>query len=204
VIAHLRGTLADKGVDHIVVDVGGVGFEVNISLQTLEALPPAGEPVTLLTHLAVREDALTLFGFATADERAAFELCTSVQGIGPKLAMAILSSLAPAELARAVRSGDHARLVRIPGIGKKTAERLVLELRDKIERAGLGAQVAGARPRSPTEKAGVPAQVASALANLGYRAQDAERAAQMACDEAAPETPVAELVKRALRALAEP
>jgi holliday junction DNA helicase RuvA len=199
VIARLRGALVEKGIDHVIVDVGGVGFHVVVSLQTLAELPQAGQPVTLTTRLLVREDALTLYGFGTDDERIAFELCTSVQGIGPKLAMSILSTLAPAELSHAVRGGDHARLTRIPGIGKKTAERMVLELRDKFDRAPLGAAA-----RAPVkERTALSAQVASALVNLGYPPRDAERAADAACETAAG-APVAELVKRALRALAEP
>ncbi len=199
-IARLRGALAEKGIDHVIVDVGGVGLRVSVSLQTLAELPAAGQPCALLTQLVVREDSLTLFGFATPEERAAFDLCTSVQGIGPKLAMAILSSLSPSELASAVAGGDHARLTRIPGIGKKTAERIVLELRDKIERAGLG----GGRPGAARahEPQGAAAQVASALINLGYRPADAERAAETATANAQGAS-VAELVKKALRALAE-
>jgi Holliday junction DNA helicase RuvA len=199
-IARLRGALAEKLIDRVVVDVGGVGLSVTVSLQTLAELPAAGQPVTLLTYLQVREDALTLFGFATDEERTAFELCIGVQMIGPKLAMSILSALSPQELGAAVRSGDHARLTRIPGVGKKTAERLVLELRDKVEKAGLG----GARvdARGPSEKPSGAAQVASALVNLGYRETDAARAAEQAY-ASSPSAPVAELVKRALRALAE-
>jgi holliday junction DNA helicase RuvA len=201
-IARLRGSLVEKLIDQVVVDVGGVGFRVAVSLQTLAELPAVGQPVTLLTYLQVREDALLLFGFVTDEERTAFELCIGVQMIGPKLAMSILSSLAPHELGAAVRAGDHARLTRIPGIGKKTAERLVLELRDKVEKAGLGGGGARGEARLPAERPTAAAQVASALINLGYRPADAERAAEKAC-AASPGAPVAELVKRALRALAE-
>ena len=200
-IAHLKGTLADKGVDRVVVDVGGVGFQVIVSLHTLAELPAAGESVALRTELLVREDALTLYGFGSDEERLAFSLLTSVQGIGPKLAMACLSALAPSDLARAIRSGDHARLTRVPGIGKKTAERLVLELRDKLDAVPLTKGVA----RAPADAArSTPAaQVTSALVNLGYRLEDAERAADRAL-EAASDAPMTEMVKRALRALAEP
>ncbi|HZS39934.1 MAG TPA: Holliday junction branch migration protein RuvA [Polyangia bacterium] len=200
-LARLRGTLAEKSIDQVIVDVGGVGFRVAVSLQTLAELPAVGQPVTLLTHLQVREDALTLFGFSTDEERTAFELCIGVQMIGPKLAMNILSSLAPHELGAAVRAGDHARLTRIPGIGKKTAERLVLELRDKVEKVGLGAGPRG-EARAQSERPTASTQVASALVNLGYRPADAERAADQACAASAG-APVAELVKRALRSLAE-
>jgi len=192
-LARLRGTLAEKSIDQVIVDVGGVGFRVAVSLQTLAELPAVNQPVTLLTYLQVREDALTLFGFATDEERTAFELCIGVQMIGPKLAMNILSSLAPHELGAAVRAGDHARLTRIPGIGKKTAERLVLELRDKF--------VGGGAPTAAKKAGGAPA-VTSALVNLGYKPTEAERAADKAA-AAHPGASVADLVKAALRQLAE-
>jgi Holliday junction DNA helicase RuvA len=193
-ISHLRGTLADKGIDHVVVDVSGVGLRVTVSLQTLGELPPTGGPVQLLTQMIVREDALTLYGFLTADERRAFELCMTVQQVGPKLAMSILSTLNPDELAGAIAGGDVARLQRIPGVGKKTAERLALELRDKFERPGRPALVAVKVPSS--------GPVLSALVNLGYKPAEAERAVDQVLT-AHPSAPVPELIKRALRALAE-
>ncbi len=195
-IAQLRGTLVEKGIDHVLVDVGGVGFRVAVSLNTLATLPSVGHTAQLHTQLIVRmnaEDVLLLVGFATSEERAAFDLITSVQGIGPKLAMSILSTLEASELARAVRAGDHARLTRIPGIGKKTAERLVLELRDKF--TATPAPATGKRPL------GAPA-VSSALINLGYKPAEADRAAEQAA-AAHPGAGVAELVKAALRILAE-
>ncbi len=191
-IAQLRGTLVDKGVDRVVVDVGGVGYGVAVSLNTLAALPSVGQTALLHTELIVREDSLSLVGFATVDERAAFHLVTGVQGIGPKLAMSILSTMDPAELGAAVREGDHARLTKIPGIGKKTAERIVLELRDKF--AGGGAATA---PKPSGSNA-----VVSALVNLGYKPAEAERAANEA-NKAHAGAGVAELVKAALRLLAE-
>jgi Holliday junction DNA helicase RuvA len=195
----LTGSLVEKGADHVILDVNGVGYRVNVSLQTLAELPPAGGSARLLTHLAVREDALTLFGFASAEERQAFELCTSVQGIGPKIAMAILSQLAPSELAEAVRLEDVARLRRVPGVGGKTAERIVLELRDKIDKSGIGPRVV----KPAVAKSGaLQVQVASALVNLGYKPAEADRAAESAVG-AGPPGAVADLVKRALRALAE-
>jgi Holliday junction DNA helicase RuvA len=197
-IAQLRGTLVEKGIEHVILDVGGVGFRVAVSLNTLATLPATGQQAQLLTHLVVRinaEDVLLLVGFATADERAAFDLLTSVQGIGPKLAMAVLSTLDAAELAHAVRDGDHARLTRIPGIGKKTAERMVLELRDKFNAVSTPA-----RPARPS--GGTAAVVAAALTNLGYKPNEAERAAEKAA-AAHPGAGVADLVKAALRTLAE-
>jgi Holliday junction DNA helicase RuvA len=195
VIAHLRGTLADKSIDHVVVDVGGVGLRVTVSLQTLAELPAAGSPVQLLTQMIVREDALTLYGFLTAEERSAFDLCMTVQQVGPKLAMSILSSLSPQELALAVANEDVARLQRISGVGKKTAERLALELRDKFEKP-VGKVTSTASKGTPS------GPVLSALVNLGYRPQEAERAVDEVV-AANPTAPVPELIKRALRALAE-
>jgi Holliday junction DNA helicase RuvA len=200
VIAQLRGTVLERGVDHVVLDVGGVGYLVTVSLHTLSALPAAGQTARLFTYLQVREDAMTLFGFATDEERTAFELCISVQQVGPKLAMSILSTLQPAELAAAVAAGDHARLQRIPGVGKKTAERLTLELRDKFEKAGITRRPAVERPAA--ERSQSAQAVASALVNLGYRAAEATRAAEDAVESAAG-APVADLIKRALRRLAE-
>ena len=191
-IAMLRGTLVDKGIDHVLIDVAGVGYRVAVSLNTLAALPSVGQSATVHTELIVREDSLSLVGFATIDERAAFDLVTSVQGIGPKLAMSILSTLEAPELARAVRDGDHARLVRIFGIGKKTVERLVLELRDKF--------VLGAIATAP--KISGSTAVISALVNLGYKPAEAERAFGEA-QKAHPGAGVADLVKAALRILAE-
>ena len=189
----------EKGFDHVVVDVGGVGLRVTVSLQTLAELGPTGGGCALLTHLIVREDALTLYGFSTAEERSAFELCMTVQGVGPKLAMSILSTLSPSELATAVVNEDVARLQRISGVGKKTAERLALELRDKLDKAGLTARPHGVATQVPKTASG---PVVSALVNLGYKPAEAERAV----DEVAaayPTAPVPELIKRALRALAE-
>jgi Holliday junction DNA helicase RuvA len=199
VIASLDGVVKERGLDHVVVDVGGVGLRLSVSLNTLGQLPQVGGRAQLLTHLQVREDALTLYGFVSAEERTAFELCLSVQQVGPKLAMSILSTLDPGELAQAVRSGDHARLRRIPGVGQKTAERLALELRDKLDKAGLSAARASSTARPPGKLAG---HVSSALVNLGYRAGEAERAAAEA-EQADPAGTVEQLLKRALRALAE-
>jgi holliday junction DNA helicase RuvA len=190
-IALLRGAIMEKGIDHVLIDVSGVGYRVAVSLNTLASLPPVGATATVHTELIVREDSLSLVGFATVDERAAFGLVTGVQGIGPKLAMSILSTLEAGELARAVRDGDHARLVRIPGIGKKTAERLVLELRDKFTAATATAP-----------KLAASNTVSSALVNLGYKPAEAERAAAEA-QKTHPGAGVADLVKAALRTLAE-
>jgi holliday junction DNA helicase RuvA len=199
-IAKLSGTLADKGLDAVVVDVGGVGYLVSVSLQTLQALPPQGQPVALLTYLQVREDALQLFGFATAEERHAFELCISVSGVGPKLALATLSGLEPDALAEAITRGDVARLQRIPGIGKKTAERLVMELRDKFGPARGSGRGAAAGAIRATGLAGPAGDVAAALQRLGYRPQDAEKAAEAALAQE-PGAALDVLLRKALRSL---
>lgn len=202
-IAQLAGTLALRGLDAVVVDVGGVGFSVAISLHTLSSLPQTGQPVRLLTHMVVREDALLLYGFATEDEREAFQLCVSVSGVGPKLALAALSGLDPAGLALAIRQGDVARLQRIPGIGKKTAERLVVELRDKFHAPSREAREGG-RGTAAGVAAGpgsaLRADVVTALCNLGYKPADAERATDQAQRDE-PSAPIEQVLRRALRAL---
>jgi Holliday junction DNA helicase RuvA len=216
VIAQLAGTLVDKGLDAVVVDVGGVGYHLHISLATLQAMPPVGQPVRLLTYLQVREDALTLYGFATASERRAFELCLSVTGIGPKLALAALSGLGAAALSDAIVAEDVGRLVRVPGIGKKTAERMVMELRDKFKPqspkamgsrgAALGSAAKGANSSEGTgPQAAIFSDVASALCNLGYKSADAERAVaqvlESASGDGAAVPAIEEVLRRALRAL---
>lgn len=198
-IAHLQGTIASRGLDHVVVDVAGVGYHLLVSLQTLAALPAVGATARVLTYLHVREDALTLFGFASEDERHAFHLCLAVQGIGPKLAMSILSTVEPTELERAIAAQDHARLTKIPGIGKKTAERIVLELKDKMHPRPL--MVAGQK-NAAASIGDVESSVISALMNLGYRAPEAERATRDAKAHHA-QGSVEQLLKEALRRLAE-
>ena len=189
-IAMLRGALVEKGIDHVLVDVGGVGYRVAVSLSTLAALPAVGHTATLHTELIVREDSLSLVGFATVDERAAFDLVTGVQGIGPKLALSILSTLEPHQLAAAVRAGDPARLTRIPGIGKKTAERLVLELRDRLPVA-VALTKAGTTPGS---------DVLNALMGLGYN----DREAQAAVKQLPPDLALTDAIRQALKLLAKP
>jgi Holliday junction DNA helicase RuvA len=202
-IAQLRGTLVEKSFERVVVDVGGVGYAVIVSLQTLAELPAPGREVTLRTHLHVREDAQLLFGFASDLERRAFELCLGVSGIGPKLAMAMLSAMRPEALADAIRRGDLARLSKTPGVGRKTAERLVVELRDRVGKLGAEAAdgaAADADQGTPGRLEGVAQTVASALVHLGYRQPEAERAAR---DSSAgrEREPLEVLVKEALRRL---
>jgi len=199
VIGRLAGRLARKSPGAVLVDVGGVGYQVLVPLSTFYALPSEGEPAVLEVSTQVREDAIQLFGFATERERELFELLITVSKIGPKLAVGILSGMAVGDLAAAISAGDVARLSTVPGVGAKTAERLVLELRGKVlppaERehpaapAGLGAG----------EREAVDDAVA-ALANLGYRAKDAERAVGRAAREGA--RTIEDLIRRALSVLA--
>src|SRR5512140_3389707 len=146
-IAFLRGTLLEKHPNQVIVDVGGVGYDVAIPVSTFSALPEAGKQVELRVHTHVREDAMALFGFASADEKTLFEKLIGVSGIGPKLAVTVLSGLPVADLIASIRQGLVEQLVRIPGVGKKTAERIVLELRDKLEM--LGAAAGAATAQSP-------------------------------------------------------
>lgn len=172
-IAQLRGTLADKRPNQVLVDVGGVGYLVFIPLSTFYALGELHAEVTLLTYTHVREDALALYGFLTAHEKHVFELLISVSGVGPALALKILSGMTADDLAPAIRAGDLVRLTRIPGVGRKTAERIVVELRDKM--AAMGVQET--EPSSATLSS-VAADVVSALLNLGYDKRDAEQAVE--------------------------
>lgn len=177
-IASLRGVLLEKHPNQAVVETGGVGYDVTIPVSTFSHLPDAGTGVMLRIHTHVREDAIALFGFLTQDEKALFEKLIGVGGIGPKLAVTILSGLAAPDLTNAIRRGEVERLVRIPGIGKKTAERMVLELRDKLP------ALAGEEVASPTRAADalspVDQDVLSALMNLGCARPQAEAAVKKA------------------------
>lgn len=182
-IAHLRGVLLEKHPNQAIVDVQGVGYELTIPVSTFTSLPDAGGDVKFRVHTHVREDAISLFGFSTRDEKILFEKLISVSGIGPKVAITALSGLPAAELIAAIRTGDLAQLVRIPGIGKKTAERIVLELREKLDLlAGAAAATAGA----PKPKPGFTTDeedVISALMNIGSNRQSAEGAVMKAKSE---------------------
>lgn len=169
-IAHLRGVLLAKHPNQAIVETHGVGYDVVISVPTFSELPAAGAEVSLHIHTHVREDALSLYGFLRLAEKHLFEKLITVSGIGPKLAITILSGMPADEMVGAIRSGDVARLTRIPGIGKKTAERMILELRDKLPAPGREAEVSLAAA-SPVEE-----DVLSALANLGYQRAAAEKA----------------------------
>jgi holliday junction DNA helicase RuvA len=173
VIAYLRGALLEKKPSRLIVDVGGVGYDVQVPLSTFYVLGEPGAEVTLRVHTHVREDALALYGFATALEQALFEKLIGISGIGPKLALAVLSGIEPLDLIRAVRLQDVARLTAIPGVGKKTAERIGLELKDRLP-AALQETDRAAAPPAPEDR--LRGDLLSALLNLGYQRAAAERA----------------------------
>ena len=178
-IAHLRGILLEKHPNQVIVEAQGVGYDVTIPISTYSLLPETGAEVKLRVHTHVREDAIALFGFATADEKLLFEKLIAVGGIGPKLAVTVLSGLAAGDLIDAIRSGEVQRLVRIPGVGKKTAERMVLELRDKLEGIG-GGQPATKAPTQSKPFSDLEHDVLSALINLGCQRGSAEVAVRKA------------------------
>jgi Holliday junction DNA helicase RuvA len=190
-IGRLTGQLVDKNPPQITVDVGGVGYEVDVPMSTFYSLPGLGDKVSLLTHFVVREDAQLLYGFASAGERETFRQLIRISGVGPRTALSILSGLSVAELAQAVTAQEAGRLIKVPGIGKKTAERLLLELKGKLG-ADLG-PVGGASVRSDAQ-----ADILQALIALGYSEKDAAAALKAL----PPDVGVAEGIKAALKALA--
>ncbi|MFY9551997.1 MAG: Holliday junction branch migration protein RuvA [Thermoanaerobaculia bacterium] len=192
-IGRLTGRLASKAPDHVLLDVGGVGYLVHIPLSTFYELPEQESPASLWVHTHVREDALALYGFLTERERALFLLLLGVAGIGPRVALTVLSGMPPSELVEALRSQDVRRLVAIPGVGKKTAERMVLELAEKA------ANLPGETP-AKTASAVAADDVVSALVNLGYRKNEAERAVDASARAGAPKE-FGEFLKEALRRL---
>ncbi len=172
-IAQLRGTLDDKRPNQVVVDVGGVGYLVHIPLSTFYALGDLHSSVTLLIYTHVREDTISLYGFLSAREKHLFELLISASGVGPVLALKILSGMSVDDLVPAIRAGDLARLTRIPGVGRKTAERMIVELRDKLAAMEVPEQAI-----QPAAVTGTAADVVSALLNLGYERRAAEQAVE--------------------------
>ena len=197
-IGLLRGRLLDKRPNQVILDVGGVGYLVAVPLSTFAALGELHAEVTLLIHTHVREDALALYGFLSAREKHLFELLLGASGVGPSLALKILSGMNVEELVPAIRTGDLARLTKIPGVGRKTAERMVVELKDKLE-----AVAAEAEKPTAASPAGVEADVRSALTNLGYD----ERTADAAVKEATIQTGTAsfeKLLRASLSALSAP
>jgi Holliday junction DNA helicase RuvA len=185
VIGRLSGKLGAKNPPQILVEVSGVGYEVDVPMSTFYALPSTGGSVTLFTHLVVREDAHTLYGFASAEERSVFRQLIRVSGIGPRTALAVLSGMSVSDLAQAIALQDAGRLIRIPGIGRKTAERLLLELKGKL------AEAVG----EPTTERG--ADVVNALVALGY----SDKEALVAVKGLAPDMPLAEAIRAALKTL---
>ena len=197
-IANLRGRILDKQPNRLIVDVNGVGYDVAVPLSTFYGLGDTGSDVTLRIRTYVREDTLALFGFATRLEQELFERLIGVSGIGPKVALAVLSGIEPRELIRAIEAGDLARLTSIPGVGKKTAERIVVDLKDRLPHAR------GETDAVPGETVEVPAlkdDVLSALVNLGYHRPLAEKAVTAAL-KAAPDADFERTLKQALRELA--
>ena len=192
-IARLSGILAETSADTAIVDVGGVGYLVHTSARTLDALGPVGGEVLILTELQVREDAWTLFGFGSVAERDAFRALTSIQGVGGRLALAILSALSPDELARAVSQDDKAMIGRANGVGPKLAARIANELQGKLGVAGLGASLA------PAPRGGAASDALSALGNLGFKPAEASAAVNAAQDELGPDAGLAALVRLARR-----
>ena len=170
-IGQLRGRLTDKRPNQVLVDVGGVGYLVQVPLSTYAVLGELHTEVTLLIHTHVREDALSLYGFLSSREKHFFEMLLSASGVGPSLALKILSGMSVEELVPAIRGGDLARLTKIPGVGRKTAERIVVELKDKLDAVTVEVE----RPAA-SSPAGIEADVVSALVNLGYEARAAEGA----------------------------
>ena len=179
-IAFLRGKLLEKHPNQVILEAGGVGYDVVIPISTFSTLPEAGAEVALRIHTHVREDALALFGFFTAEEKALFEKLISVSGIGPTLAIKVLSGLATASIIDSIRGGHVEQLVRIPGVGKKTAERMVLELKDKMEGLGSGAAQGGVSVRAEPAFSAIEHDVLSALLNLGCQRVAAEAAVRKA------------------------
>ena len=199
-IASLTGQLAFKAPTHLVLDVHGVGYEVLIPLSTYYGLPNLGESTSLSVHTHVREDAIQLFGFLTPQEKDAFVLLTSVSGVGPKLGLSLLSALPVPALVLAIQSGDVEKLTTVPGIGTKSAGRLVLELKDKVEKLHIGA--ASAREGSRQGQDATFDDALSALVNLGYRPQDAKEALKQVKTSNAESMVLKDMIRESLKELA--
>lgn len=195
-ITFLQGVLADKAPGRAVINVGGVGYEVLISLSSYDRLPPVESPVKLLTYYHVREDAHILFGFVAEDERDLFDRLIGVNGIGPKLALAVLSGMSVREIKVSIIEGDSKRLSGISGIGKKTAERMVMELKDKFTAGEALEATAGAGPASEGDAR--LRDTMMALIALGYKQLDAMNMARDAAEKAGPKADVEELIRKAL------
>jgi holliday junction DNA helicase RuvA len=198
VIAHLRGRILEKQPTRVIVEAGGVGYDVAVPLSTFYGLGEPGAEVALRVHTHVREDALALYGFATALELDLFDRLISISGIGPKLALAVLSGIEPPDLVGAIERGDLARLTAIPGVGKKTSERIVLELKDRLPRARVVEAVGDTTPAG----AGVRDDLLSALVNLGYHRPLAEKAVDASLKAIGRDAGFERTLKQALREVA--
>jgi Holliday junction DNA helicase RuvA len=192
-IGQIKGIIIAKQAPDLLIDVQGIGYEVLVSLGTFFDTPEIGGAVTLHTHFVVREDAQLLFGFITQEERTLFRKLIKVNGVGPKMALAILSGMSANEFAHAVHNNDLATLVKLPGVGKKTAERLVIEMRDKIDVAQLKESASGAIGKL----VGIQKEAESALTALGYKPQDAAKMVSRVSDEEI--TSAEQLIRRALK-----
>ena len=198
-IARLAGTLIHKQPPLIVIDIAGVGYEVEAPLTVFDDLPETGQPVVILTHLAIKDDSHTLYGFSSEAQRTLFRQLLKISGIGAKLALTILSGASGDELARYVADNDTASLTRLPGIGKKTAERIIMELRDKLE---LIPATGGSAPGGSAVIAGNASKEAShALSALGYKPQEVSRMVRQAAE---PEMSAEEIIRRALQSMVDP
>ena len=195
-IGRLEGVLADKRPEEVVLDVGGVGYEVRVPLSTFVQLPGEGQKVCLRVHTHVREEALQLYGFAREPDRAAFRLLLGISGVGPRVALAILSGLPAERLLDAVRQGSLGELVAIPGVGKKTAQRILVDLRDRASELEEDGEAL------PGEGGGVERATVSALLNLGYPAAHAERAVRAALEELPADADLETAIREALRVAA--
>lgn len=196
-IGRLRGVLALKQPPQLLIEVGGVGYELEAPMSTFYVLPALGEEVLLYTHLHVREDAHQLFGFATGGDRALFRELLKVNGVGARVALAILSGMDASAFVTCIQAGDSARLTRLPGIGKKTAERLIVELRDRLD-APVSAEQMGVTPTATERPADAEEEAVSALVALGYRPQEASR---MVSSVAGDDLNAEALIRQALRAV---
>lgn len=195
-IGRLQGTVIDKQAPDLLLDVQGVGYEVLVSLSTFFAVPEVGQSVTLHTHFVVRDDAQLLFGFSELSERALFRHLIKVNGVGPKMALAILSGMSASEFALCVHNNDVATLVKLPGVGKKTAERLVIEMRDRV--GDVEASAAGTSPAT-SQQPDIAEEAESALIALGYKPQDAAKMVNRAVSEEI--TSAEQLIRAALKSM---
>ncbi|WP_375757885.1 Holliday junction branch migration protein RuvA [Corallococcus exercitus] len=199
-IARLRGNVLEKGPEDAVIDVQGVGYRVNLSTVSLGKLPADGQPVDIRIRTVVREDAFELFGFLSPQEEELFQLLNSVSRIGPRMALGVMSGMEVGELIAALSRGETARLAKIHGVGKKTAERLVLELKEKVRNLHSEGIARGTTPRAPVTS-GNKADLVSALLNLGYKQPQAEKAADGVIERLGPDATFQALFREALKSL---